>query len=315
MSTRRTSRHAEAFKEGGNLIGLSTAVALSFATWNPLPLLVGLVAEAAYLLFVPDSKWFEARLSRKHDAEIELRRQQLKMQVFRILSPSMKERFTRLEETRLQITTGAPPEIADERWFLEVLRKLDFLLEKFLLFGQKEAEFRSYLRSVLESLDDERTPGTYSTGRGAEEQRRRRNRDSPKVRIDHFAPPPGDGGDAWTQRTVTGIQERYHSEMGALRESLSQEQDESTRAVLEKRLEVLERRNEFVGRMGKIVTNLNHQLHLLEDTFGLINDEIRARSPDQVLTDIESVVSQTNSMTQLLESIAPYEQMIARLSE
>ena len=66
--------------------------------------------------------------------------------------------------------------------------------------------------------------------------------------------------------------------------------------------------------MGKILINLNHQLRLLEDTFGLINDELRARSPEQVLADIEDVVWQTNSMTTLLEEVAPFEQMLQRLS-
>ena len=38
------------------------------------------------------------------------------------------------------------------------------------------------------------------------------------------------------------------------------------------------------------------------------------KSTDQVLADIEDVVWQTNTMTQVLEQIAPYEQMAARLS-
>ena len=61
--------------------------------------------------------------------------------------------------------------------------------------------------------------------------------------------------------------------------------------------------------------NLNHQLELLEDTFGLISDEIRARPPEQVLADIEDVVSQTNTMTQVLEEMAPYEQSLARMMQ
>lgn len=52
----------------------------------------------------------------------------------------------------------------------------------------------------------------------------------------------------------------------------------------------------------------------MEDTFGMINDEIRARSPEQVLADIEDVVFQTNAMTSALEEVAPFEQMVARLS-
>ena len=64
-----------------------------------------------------------------------------------------------------------------------------------------------------------------------------------------------------------------------------------------------------------ILINLNHQLQLVEDTFGLINDEIRARAPQQILADIEEVVVATDSMSTALEELAPYEQMAARAVE
>lgn len=144
MDSKR-SRYLEAFKEGGNLIGLTSLVAASAALLSPLPLLAGLVVEAAYLLFVPDSHWYDARLSRRSDAEVEQRRQQLKAQTFTLLDADMQARFTRLEEIRSQINAQAQD---DRKWFLTVLRKLDYLLEKFLLFAGKEAEFRRYIGSV-----------------------------------------------------------------------------------------------------------------------------------------------------------------------
>ena len=102
--------------------------------------------------------------------------------------------------------------------------------------------------------------------------------------------------------------------MEGVKALIEKEADPNTQAVLTKRLEILERRNDFVAKISKIVTNISHQLRLLEDTFGLINDELRARSPDQVLADIEDVVSQTNTMTDLLEEVAPFEQMLQRIS-
>jgi hypothetical protein len=120
--------------------------------------------------------------------------------------------------------------------------------------------------------------------------------------------------DRWVQNTVADVQNQYDLELGKLRALAQKEKDPGTRAVLEKRCEVLGRRREFVSKMGRILQNLNHQLELLEDTFGLISDEIRARPPEQVLADIEDVVTQTNTMTQVLEEIAPYEQSLARLA-
>jgi hypothetical protein len=46
----------------------------------------------------------------------------------------------------------------------------------------------------------------------------------------------------------------------------------------------------------------------------LISDEIRARPPEQVLSDIDDVVFQTKTMTELLEEVAPYENAIASSS-
>ena len=111
---------------------------------------------------------------------------------------------------------------------------------------------------------------------------------------------------------VTEVQASYKRDIEQAQALQAKETDLNTKAVLDKRIQVLEQRSEGVGKIGRILTNLQYQLALLEDTFGLINDQIRARSPEQVLADIEGVVDQTDSMTQLLEELAPYEQ--ARLS-
>jgi hypothetical protein len=316
-------RYVEALKENPNKVGLASALALSVASLNPLPLLVGVVAEAAYLLFVPDSKWYEARLSRRHDAEVERRRQQLKEQVLPTLRPEMQDRFTRLEETRTEIS--AQP-MDGQTWFREVLHKLEFLLEKYLLFAGKEAQFRSYLDSLVADghevrprrdqsgvtrVDPDRADGRSRSSRATaspDAAGRRTSSVRPEASI------PLDTSDRWVQQAISEVQARYTAEMDEIRSLLENEQDTSTRGVLEKRLDVLQRRHEFAAKIGKILANLSHQLQLLEDTFGLINDEIRARSPEQILADIEDVVWQTNTMTQLLEEMAPFEQLVGRMS-
>src|SRR2546428_11379550 len=117
-----SNRITEAFKENYNTLGLAAAVAFAAAATSPIPLLVGLVAEAAYLLFVPDSKWYEARLSRRHDAEVERRRRQLKDQLLPTLRPAMQDRFTRLEETRPE--NKAQP-MENQTWVRQGLRKIE----------------------------------------------------------------------------------------------------------------------------------------------------------------------------------------------
>lgn len=274
------NRYLAALQEQYNLLGLGSMMALSAATLNPLPILVGLVAEAAYLIFVPDTKWFESRLSRQHDAEVRAQREQLKSEILPKLRPTLQTRFARLEEERADIDRQAA---ADKLWMREVLRKLDFLLDKFLQFALKDEQFRVYLYEArLEKLG-----GNKGT--------------------------PPEPTDKWARETVELLQQDYDGDIAIIETNFERETDENTRAVLAKRLEVLKRRRDFIARMGKIVANLSQQLHLLEDTFGLISDELLARPPEQVLGDIEDVVSQTKSMTEVLEEMAPYERMLATL--
>ena len=124
--------------------------------------------------------------------------------------------------------------------------------------------------------------------------------------------PARDPADRWVQRTVAEIQSCYQAELAEVHSQEEKEQDPNTRAVLQKRLSVLQRRQEYVATIGKILMNISHQLKLLEDTFGLINDEVRARSPEQVLADIDEVVTQTNTMTDLLDEVAPFERILER---
>lgn len=277
------NRLADAFKENFNVVGLAGAAGLSLAFLNPLPLLIGVIAEAAYLLFVPDSRWYQQRLSHRFDAEVTARRVRLREQVFLVISENVQERFTRLEDIRTQLDAHT---LSNENWMREVCRKLDYLLEKFLLFARREVEFAQYLENVYAEV----VVGLKG---------KRREKDGPPV--------PNEDR---SRRMVETIQERFSDEIAQLEGK--HDEDSNTQAVLDKRREVLTQRHEYVGRIGRILTNLGHQMQLLEDSFGLINDQIRARPPEQVLADIEGVVTQTDAMTNLLDEIAAYDDMSRR---
>lgn len=322
------NHYLSAFKEQHNLIGLSTAVAASMALMNPLPLLVGLVAEAAYLMIYADSRWYAARLAQRFDADVVKRREALRDQVFPGLAPQMRARFGRLEEVRRDIDQQSQD---DATWFREVLRKLDFLLEKFLHFASKEAQFHLYLQAAR----DQAQPNSHATASQNPAVRPLSTAGNPVAPAPRSSIPNSSGplssrglgtprtpdasglaeaATRWVHETVAIVQESYDhasAQIQAQAEQALKDDDRVTGAVLEKRLDVLARRREFVGKIGRIQINLTHQLALVEDTFGLISDELRARPPEQVLSDIEDVVSQTNTMTQLLEEFAPLEQLLA----
>ena len=288
-----TNRYLEAFKESYNAVGLASLVAVSAALLNPVPLLAGLVAETIYLLFVPDSKWYTDRLSVRYDQEVVARREKLKQEIGPTLPSTVMARFSRLESMRNQIGSQT---FEGKKWFREVLRKLDYLMEKFLLFASKQVQFQTYLRSVLEETDSGSvvTPPPIPT---------------PIRKMIRRPDPTGEIDEKWILSTVATIQERYTQEIDGIDELIKKDENLHNQAVLDKRKDILNRRRQYVSQIGEILTNLNHQLHLMEDTFGLINDEIRARSPEQVLADIEDVVFQTDSLTEALQEVSPFDQM------
>lgn len=301
---RVVKRYAEAFKEGFNLVGLGTAVAVSLATLNPLPFLGALVVEAAYLLFVPDSKWYERRLEVRYDAEILARREALKKEIMPSLRYEVRDRFTLLEDKRRQIEAQSRGE---DKWFREALRKLDYLLEKYLQFAQQESRFSQYLVSLegeLRSGSTSKTPPPVVKGKRPKFDVVRQGADQ----VSYVVPT-----EDWIDNTVQYIQGRYGGEIKGIEEKLAEDPDFPTKKVVEKRKEILARRQEYVGRIGMILHNLGGQMQLMQDTFGLINDEIRARSPEQVLADIDEVVVASNSLAEAIDSVAPLEDLVAKL--
>jgi hypothetical protein len=301
-----------------------------------------------YLIFVPDTKWYVSRLAERYDAEVQKRRDDLKAKIIPTLRPEMASRFDRMETMYrgIKAQQADDPVRTASGWFREVLRKLEFLLEKFLQFASKEVQFRAYLFSVLQEVRaDGRTGNEPDNKRGnrsgnrsnggrdgdeeqnklwdawiAEElrQRRRPSRHQPANSQPPLTaqapPPPPKVPTGQVQEIVDEIQKHYDKELASLRQSNENETDEGTKAVVNKRIEVLQRRRDFIGKIGKVLMNLNHQLMLLEDTMGLISDEIRARPPEQVLADIDDVVWQTKTMTELLDEVGPFESAMASAS-
>jgi len=304
-------RLGEAFKEGPNLVALAGAVAIAAATLNPLPLIVAMVAEAAYLLFVPDSKWYERRLQARFDNEVEARRHNLKVQVFPIVRAQIKQEFGRLEQVRGQIEGQSRGE---EPWFREALRKLDFLMEKYLQFAQKEAQFATYLASVYGEVyaqlpEQERRKMTPPILLNTVPPKRRgRNEEGPNDRdVINLTP-------EWVDEVTGSIGQFYDYELEQLAISIEAETVVPNKNLMEKRQQIISRRRDFIARVSQIMSNLGLQMRLMSDTFGLINDEMRARSPEQVLSDIDDVVLQATSLTEAIDEITPMTEVVGTLA-
>jgi hypothetical protein len=250
------NRRAEAFRERFNAVGLLGAAAASAALLTPIPLLVGLAAEAAYLAFVPGSSWYKERVDGRLDAASREKREELKRQILPLLRPVLQARWHKVESARESIVAQG---VSDPKFFRPIAQKLDFLLEKWLSFAQRQAQFDTDLEKAARET---------------------------RARSDDAAPL---------------IQAAYYREAQELREKAARESSDTSRALLESRAQVLERRREWFGRLSKMRGNLEQHLELIEDTFGLVNDQLRARSPEMVLADLEKVIWQTDTTSQLLD--------------
>ena len=173
------------------------------------------------------------------------------------------------------------------------MRKLDYLLEKFLLFASKQVQFQQYLVQILAEVVPAipGPPPAESSAKRNKTQVARGVFDDDSIKV-----------------TVGKIQAAYHNEIEKMTAQIGSSENMHNQALLEKRIEILGRRTEYVSRIGDILSNLQHQLDLMEDTFGLINDEIRARSPEQMLVDIDDVVLQTDNLTEALQDVSPFDQ-------
>lgn len=302
----KLNQYIEAMKEGGNLLALASCATLSAATGTIVPLLVGLVGEALYLVTVPDSNWYQRKLSERERAARNKSFAETFMNSEREMLPELSsglcERYDTLKYTRNQVAEDAE---GKEQWYEDVIRKLDYLLLAFLQFAHKEGQFRKHLQNIAKNikLDEERK----------EPRRRRAGLD--EILTDYESPgadAPSDELEAWAKRVVDAIQEKYDKEVAVVEAKIqSSSAGDPNVAILMKRVEVIRRRAEYVAKMGRMMVNIHHQMRLLEDTFGLISDEVRARPPQEVLHDIEEVVLQTNLLSEAIDQFAPVEQMLA----
>ena len=291
------------------MIGLATVMAVAAATLNPVPIFLGLVAEAAYLLFVPDSSWYQRLLKLRLGEELLQRRQQEKSRLLPTLCVDVRDRYARLEKTCQQILAQS---VEGAQWFEEAPHNFEYLLDKYLVFATKQAQFTTYLASLYEEV--------CGTSPQREQMRRLAfsSRSSDSLSYSPTNPtqlPPLNPLDPWVTQAVTDVHAKFTKELDELAKQSASEQDASTKAVITKRIEIIKRRMEFVEKIDSTMKNLAHQMQLLEDTFGLINDEMRARTPEQILEDINDVVSQTDTMTRTLEEMAPFEQMAAKIEQ
>ncbi|HEY3266071.1 MAG TPA: hypothetical protein VGM37_04035 [Armatimonadota bacterium] len=298
-----------AFAEPLNLLFVVFAFFVAMATEDPAVLFVAAAMELGYMLFVPDSGWYRNVLEGRALRTRQLERAKMKREILPGLLPQDRGRFQRLETMRNQLPNAAAIGFGREHTVI-VCRQMDVLLDKFLQFGAKSAQYRAYLVDMVRP-----TPGPVFQGAGWVD----RIFDLASVLITEKQDGlriPVNGQPRKTAEMasiIEQVQTGLDSRIEQLKGSVAGAANDANRLVLQKNLEVVQKRRERIGELGNIITNLECQLDLIENTFGLISDQIRTLPPEQVLADINDVIIQTETTTQLLAAAAPVEFQLNRL--
>ena len=286
---RISRKHVQAFKDELNWIGSGLIIAAGFAAAMPALIpFVWLAYEAAYMLFVPDSAWYDRRLSQKFDAEVVRRRQELRRRCFPLMLPQDRQRYEALERMRREIEAQQAGAGTVQR---EMLRKLDFLMERFLQFASKRAEYLEYLRGLMKQ-ELGIVPSRRGWWSGAREE-----------------VPPAQQGDAM----LAHLLQHFEDETQRLQQEMQRERGRSGEAILRKNVQVLEQSRSNVAQIGDIFRNVTQQLELVFDTFTLLNGQARTRPPEQMLTDVQDVVGSSEALTEALQEFAPLDQAVQQL--
>lgn len=282
------NQYIEAFKEPWNLLGMASCTMLATATWDFRIFCVGAVVEALYLMVFADSNIYQKKLKDKENKlkEEEFRKEfdDLRSIALCQVSRPIAERFQTLEHIRNQVERASADK---ETWYLDVVRKLDQMLMAFLNFGLKESQFRNHLHNAVSTLaTQKKRSGSNKVG-----------------------PCPDDATleevEQWTRDVAEYITQSYSNEIADVESKISQTQAaDPNLPILQKRSELIKRRSEYAGKVGRMLVSMHHQMRLLEDTFGLISDEAQSRPPQQVLTDIEEAVFQSTLLTTAIDEFS-----------
>lgn len=156
-----SQRIQTALREEGNVIALAGAGALSLALLNPLPFLIGMVAETVYLLYVPDSRWYANHLSARYDNEVKTRREQLRGETVAFVAPETAQAWAAQETLRQSIGERAR-DVPEWHMFL---RRLDYLLDLQIKTTGVAARIGTKIRQYAWANTDEADPISAGTAR------------------------------------------------------------------------------------------------------------------------------------------------------
>ncbi len=304
--------YKKAFQEPANLIGLAAVVASSFAFLQPDIAAVGAVIEAAYLLFIPTTKWYMNRLTGLSSVSSNMSDAERLAAKVATLPTDLQARYTRLVQLRTDIESKLKQQVS---FPTEVVAKLDTLMTQFVDLGITQTQFITYLQSLVSAAS---TKGAIqsSSGQSVQYPPIAGSRTSQYYQGNNYrdAVPQQQPLDfnqlslqatakteKWVQWAVGRAQSEYNDELNRL--DPDSETDPALKDIKIKRVDIISRRNEHLTKLSKGILNSLMQMQLIEDTVGLIDDQVSTQSPEQVVSEIDSLMQQTDILTKSLSDV------------
>lgn len=299
------SRIKTAFNEQENMIGMAAFAGLSIFLLNPIPLIIGAALEVAYLLFVPDSNWYNNKLVARQKELAKERRDALKQKVYESGGQEYLEKYAQLKSVRTQLDddyTSRPD-------WRDVIDRLDTLLGKYLEFSLQDVRLRQYLDSLSDQAE-QGLPGLLKPKNKETTELRARLMQSQQA-AENFS----DETVRWVETEMASIRMYFQSQISAIQQLINEEEiriaagtgSANNRDTLQKRIEIQAMSLNQAEKIGQGLVNLNQQMALMEETIRLINGQIKSKQPGQVLLDIENLVDQSETVSNFLHDIAPFE--------
>ena len=162
-----------AAREDVNIIVVAGSVALSLAFLTPVPALVTFVAEAVYLMYVPDTRWYGLRILRRMERDALRRRNKLRGERFPLKDVPLS--IGQLEGYR---ATVSRQKATDNAEWVDFLRTIDRLIEQQIIVqsdavrvAESVAPLENRELTIRQRIDEHhKSLGYYETTRQVLEQ-------------------------------------------------------------------------------------------------------------------------------------------------
>jgi len=287
-----------------NVIFLAVCASLSGALVVLYPLFFGIGIDVIYLLlgtFAPEKSAIHQFILTKPFGELRFPGHRTpiekvnKQNVLPMLSAEVKLQYSTLEyhckaiRTYLDLETPIGADIS---------ASLDYLLNKFLLFGVRELEFRERLIILAEEAE------SFLAGTDG-------NPRPHLTLVDKHGEP---GKDESVASLVRRAHCAYSAESEKTAANLAGGDGALATTTVSERLPILRRRMKQVEYVGKSIQNVTLEMNKIGFMIQSLHDDDLMSAPVQAAKDLKGLIVETDSVTRTIERVAPLEELAFRVA-